>query len=163
MGLQWRNSERRLHHVRSQVAPGYFVQLVHIVNGLWKEWNCTIRMWMPWQSCTGTCGSQIQIRQRQLCCPEAVLEKTELNCLQACQMDISTTKLNESRPCVLCKNGSLSSFNSCHCDAKSKGLCCEGIFKMISLSLFLSLLHLFSLFFWLEHDADFYLIWSNWW
>ena len=112
-----------------------------------KNENCTIRMWMPWQSCSGTCGSQIQIRQRQLCCPEAVLEKTELNCLQACQMDISTTKLNESRPCVLCKNGSLSSFNSCHCDAKSKGLCCEGIFKMISLSLFLSLLHLFSLFF----------------
>ena len=37
MGLQRRNSERRLHHVRSQVAPGYFVQLVHIVDGLLKE------------------------------------------------------------------------------------------------------------------------------
>ena len=94
-----------------------------------KNENCAIHMWMAWQSCSGTCGSQTQIRQRQLCCPKAVLEKTVLNCLQACQMDISTTKLNESRPCVLCKNWSLSSLNSCHCDAKSKGLCCEGIFQ----------------------------------
>lgn len=88
--------------------------------------KCNFYPWMHWETCQGACGKQTQLRMRAFCCPEEVITKTTTTCLQACNIDI-TTNMSESKPCIVCENGRLSSLNmSCICDPTSKGLCCEG-------------------------------------
>ena len=37
--------------------------------------DCVFHDWMSWQDCSGQCGNQMQIRQREFCCPEHVQNK----------------------------------------------------------------------------------------
>lgn len=88
--------------------------------------ECKFYPWMHWETCQGACGKQTQLRMRPFCCPDEVITKTTTTCLQACNLDI-TTNMSESKPCIVCENGRLSSLNtSCICDPTSKGVCCEG-------------------------------------
>ena len=90
--------------------------------------DCVFHDWMSWQDCSGQCGNQMQIRQREFCCPEHVQNKNRVNCLGACSIALSeSSKFDESRPCRVCDEGHLvAASNTCVCNHGYRGPCCGG-------------------------------------
>ena len=91
------------------------------------EKDCVFHSWLPWQDCSGQCGNQTQIRQRELRCPAHVVVKNEVNCLAACSLPVNNdTQLTEIRPCRVCDKGSLLvGRNTCVCNHGYRGPCCS--------------------------------------
>ena len=91
--------------------------------------SCQLLEWNNWGSCVGACNSQIQTRNRPLCCPTTLNPRTKASCLQHCNL---TNPLDEDRQCRICKHGVSTSANKCRCDPRYGGPCCEGISSISS-------------------------------
>ncbi|XP_078338824.1 uncharacterized protein LOC111134166 isoform X4 [Crassostrea virginica] len=93
--------------------------------------DCVFHDWMSWQDCSGQCGNQMQIRQREFCCPEHVQNKNRVNCLGACSIALSeSSKFDESRPCRVCDEGHLvAASNTCVCNHGYRGPCCGDVVR----------------------------------
>lgn len=88
--------------------------------------DCIFHEWLPWHTCTGHCGNQTRLRQREFCCPNRVRGQTKNKCLEACSLPVHGNEFDEYIPCHLCHHGTLLFNNSCVCHHKYKGPCCDG-------------------------------------
>lgn len=117
------------------VFSPFLFQLSSVSGDCVLKEDCQFHDWMSWQPCTGQCGNQKQLRQREFCCPENTNPKTKERCLSACSLSADGNAFDEYKPCWLCYNGSLLPNNICRCNDGYTGSCCQG------LSVYYSTLH----------------------
>lgn len=117
------------------VFSPFLFQLSFVSGDCVLKEDCQFHDWMSWQPCTGHCGNQKQLRQREFCCPENTNPKTKERCLSACSLSADGNAFDEYKPCWLCYNGLLLPNNICRCNDGYTGSCCQG------LSVYYSTLH----------------------
>ncbi|CAG2239693.1 unnamed protein product [Mytilus edulis] len=89
---------------------------------------CEFRDWGQWHGCNATCGSGVQIRERNICCDKTRYPALK-QCLISCNITFSLWQANgtEHKVCGKCQQGG--TFNAdqhrCKCPLGYKGPCCE--------------------------------------
>ncbi|XP_062594269.1 neurogenic locus notch homolog protein 1-like [Saccostrea cucullata] len=90
------------------------------------DMECHLFNWLPWNPCTGTCGSQSQFTDRRMCC--SLVPATLETCLTSCNRSIHFP-MHRTQSCQICENGGTvePSSLSCRCGPHYKGGCCQDL------------------------------------
>ncbi|CAC5398953.1 unnamed protein product [Mytilus coruscus] len=91
---------------------------------------CDVRDWGAWQPCNATCGSGVQIREKNICCDNARYP-TLKQCLISCSIPFSFWQANatEQKVCGKCQQGGTfnASHHRCDCPLGYEGSCCDAL------------------------------------